>query len=80
MLVKELKNEPAKSLRGELDGGRSPASNQINSRQSLVLHGFGERSDFFANIRFRKKTGVLRLSKCFFDSLKRRSRMAPPLV
>ena len=46
-------------LRGELDGGRSPASNEMNSRQSHAAHGFGERSDFFANMLFRKKIGVL---------------------
>ena len=45
-------------MQGELDGGRSPASNQINSRQSLVLHGFGERSDFFSEYALLQKIGV----------------------
>jgi hypothetical protein len=41
------KYELSRFLRGELDGGRSPASNEMNSRQSHAEHGFGERSDFF---------------------------------
>jgi hypothetical protein len=45
-------------MQGELDGGRSPASNQINSRQSLALHGFGARSDFFSDYALLQKIGV----------------------
>ena len=58
-LVRELKRyELSKSMQGELDGGRSPASNQINSRQSLALHGFGARSDFFSEYALLQKIGV----------------------
>ena len=55
-LVKELKKyELSNTLRGELDGGQHPASNQINSRQSPALHSFGERSDFFREYALLKK-------------------------
>ena len=47
-------------LRGELDGGRSPASNEMNSRKSLAEHGFGERSGFFCEYTLSQKIGVLR--------------------
>ena len=40
---------------GELDGGRSPASNEMNSRQSHAEHGFGERSDFFREYTLSQK-------------------------
>jgi hypothetical protein len=42
-------------LRGELDGGRSPASNEMNSRQSRAEHGFGERRDFFCEYTLSQK-------------------------
>jgi hypothetical protein len=65
--VKGLKKyELFKSLRGELDGGRSPASNEMNSRQSLAEHGFGERSDFFReNTLLRKNRRFETVKKVF---------------
>jgi len=66
-LVKEQKKyKPSKFLRGELDGGRSPASNEINSRQSHAAHGFGERSDFFREYTLSQKNRRLETVKILF--------------
>ena len=58
-------------MRGELDGGRSPASNEMDSRQSLAEHGFGERSEFFRentlsqkNRRFNSLENITGWEKC----------------
>jgi hypothetical protein len=45
-----------KCFAGELEGGRSPASNRINSCQSLAAQGFGERSDAFCKYSVLQKT------------------------
>jgi hypothetical protein len=53
--VKGLNSSSKKFCGGKLEGGRSTASNQINSRQSLALQGLGERSDIFRKYTVLRK-------------------------
>jgi hypothetical protein len=55
-LVKGQKQKLFLCLCGGLDGGRSPASNEIIAAKAMRRMALGSAATFFANILFRKKS------------------------